>query len=99
MKSNCTDTTVLGSFLENHDNPRFPYLTSDLSLTKNAIAFTMLADGIPISKPSSFVVFERCFAKGRDADKITVYEGQEQHYAGSGTPYNREAIWVRFLHT
>lgn len=34
--------------MENHDNPRFPSLTSDLSLVKNAIAFTMLADGIPI---------------------------------------------------
>ncbi|KAI4148094.1 MAG: hypothetical protein LQ340_005244 [Diploschistes diacapsis] len=48
MKSTCADTTLLGSFLENHDNPRFAYLTPDLSLAKNAIAFTMLADGIPI---------------------------------------------------
>lgn len=43
-----TDTTLYGSFLENHDNPRFPYLTSDYALDKSAIAFTMLADGIPI---------------------------------------------------
>ncbi|KAG0647877.1 Taka-amylase A [Hyphodiscus hymeniophilus] len=48
MKSDCADTTLLGSFLENHDNPRFPSYTSDLSLAKNAIAFTILADGIPI---------------------------------------------------
>lgn len=48
MLSECSDTTLLGSFLENHDNPRFPSLTSDMSLAKNAIAFTMLADGIPI---------------------------------------------------
>ncbi|KAH8820547.1 glycoside hydrolase family 13 protein [Xylogone sp. PMI_703] len=48
MKSTCSDTTLLGSFLENHDNARFPSLTSDLSLAKNAIAFTILADGIPI---------------------------------------------------
>lgn len=48
MKSEAIDTTLYGSFLENHDNPRFPYLTSDLSLAKAAIAFTMLADGIPI---------------------------------------------------
>ena len=71
MKSDCADTTLLGSFLENHDNPRFPSYTSDLSLAKNAITFAMLADGIPI-----------------------VYEGQEQHLSGSGTPYNREAIWL-----
>jgi alpha-amylase len=50
MKSDCSDTTLLGTFMENHDNPRFPSLTSDISLTKNAIAFTMLSDGIPISK-------------------------------------------------
>lgn len=48
MKSDCADTTLLGSFLENHDNPRFPSYTSDYSLDKNAVAFTMLADGIPI---------------------------------------------------
>jgi alpha-amylase len=48
MKSDCSDVTLLGSFLENHDNPRFPSITSDLSLAKNAIAFTILADGIPI---------------------------------------------------
>jgi hypothetical protein len=50
MVSDCSDTTLLGSFMENHDNPRFPSLTSDLSLAKNAIAFTILQDGIPISK-------------------------------------------------
>ncbi|CZR53768.1 related to alpha-amylase A precursor [Phialocephala subalpina] len=71
MKSDCSDTTLLGAFLENHDNARFPSLTSDVSLAKNAIAFTILSDGSPI-----------------------IYEGQEQHYSGSGTPYNREAIWL-----
>lgn len=48
MKSTCSDTSLLGSFLENHDNPRFPSLTSDVSLAQNAIAFAMLQDGIPI---------------------------------------------------
>ncbi|OBT65738.1 hypothetical protein VE03_03348 [Pseudogymnoascus sp. 23342-1-I1] len=48
MKSSCSDTTLLGSFLENHDVVRFASLTSDASLQKNAIAFTMLMDGIPI---------------------------------------------------
>lgn len=57
--------------MENHDNPRFPSLTQDFSLAKNAIAFTILADGIPI-----------------------IYEGQEQHYDGGGTPNQREAIWL-----
>ena len=48
MKSNCKDTTLLGSFLENHDRPRFPSITSDRALNKNAIGFTMLSDGMPI---------------------------------------------------
>ncbi|KAG8625602.1 hypothetical protein KVT40_006003 [Elsinoe batatas] len=48
MTTACKDTTLLGSFLENHDNPRFASFVSDLSLIRNAIAFTILADGIPI---------------------------------------------------
>lgn len=48
LKSTCKDTTLLGSFMENHDLARFPSLTSDYALAKNAIAFTMLADGVPI---------------------------------------------------
>ncbi|KAI8951091.1 alpha-amylase [Xylaria longipes] len=47
MKGQMT-TNTLGSFLENHDNPRFASLTSDIALAKNAIAFTILMDGIPI---------------------------------------------------
>ncbi|THX53195.1 alpha-amylase [Aureobasidium pullulans] len=70
LKSSCKDTTLLGSFMENHDLARFPSLTNDYALAKNAIAFTMLADGIPI-----------------------IYQGQEQHFAGSGVPNNREALW------
>ncbi|KAI0815467.1 alpha-amylase [Xylaria sp. FL0064] len=47
MKSTM-QTKTLGSFVENHDNPRFPSYTSDIALDKNAIAFAMLSDGIPI---------------------------------------------------
>lgn len=48
VKTDCADTTLLGSFSENHDVPRFASLTSDLALAKNVIAFTILADGVPI---------------------------------------------------
>lgn len=48
IKSSCKNTSLLGTFLENHDNPRFASLTGDMSLVKNAIAFILLADGIPI---------------------------------------------------
>lgn len=36
--------------MENHDVPRFASVTTDYSLAKNAIGFTILADGVPISK-------------------------------------------------
>jgi alpha-amylase len=44
----CADTSLLGSFSENHDNPRFPTKNNDMVLAKNVITFTMLMDGIPI---------------------------------------------------
>lgn len=44
----CQDTSLLGSFSENHDNPRFPSKNDDLALARNVITFTMLTDGIPI---------------------------------------------------
>ena len=44
----CTETSMLGSFSENHDNPRFPSKNDDMALARNVITFTMLTDGIPI---------------------------------------------------
>ncbi|KXT01114.1 hypothetical protein AC578_10882 [Pseudocercospora eumusae] len=46
--SGCKDVTLLGSFIENHDNPRFPSMTSDTTLIRTAITFSILQDGIPI---------------------------------------------------
>ncbi|EGE86564.1 alpha-amylase A type-3 [Blastomyces dermatitidis ER-3] len=48
MKDSCADSTLLGTFAENHDTPRFASYTKDMSLAKNALVFTILADGIPI---------------------------------------------------
>lgn len=48
LNATCQDTTLLGNFLENHDQARFASMTTDIGLTKNAIAFTVLNDGIPI---------------------------------------------------
>lgn len=48
VKNTCADSTVLGTFLDNHDNPRFAHAVSDKALQRNALAFTLLADGIPI---------------------------------------------------
>lgn len=62
VKGNFSDPTLLGSFLNNHDNPRFESYTSDmavrlrfawyedsfvLQLIQNAHAYAMVGDGIP----------------------------------------------------
>ncbi|KAL8936152.1 MAG: hypothetical protein Q9216_005084 [Gyalolechia sp. 2 TL-2023] len=44
----CQDSSLLGIFSENHDNPRFLSYTKDMHLNMNVIAFTLLAGGIPI---------------------------------------------------
>ncbi|EDN03717.1 alpha-amylase A precursor [Histoplasma mississippiense (nom. inval.)] len=48
VKDNCPDSTLIGTFSENHDTPRFANYTNDLSLAKSVLVFTILADGIPI---------------------------------------------------
>ncbi|KAJ5150855.1 glycoside hydrolase superfamily [Penicillium canariense] len=48
VASDCSDPTLLGNFIENHDNPRFAYYTDDYSQAKNVISFLFFSDGIPI---------------------------------------------------
>ncbi|KAK8190444.1 glycoside hydrolase superfamily [Phyllosticta capitalensis] len=76
VKSTCKDSTLLGTFSENHDVTRFASLTSDLSQARNVMTFTLLHDGVPI-----------------------LYQGQEQHYAGTSDPDNRAAIWLSGYNT
>lgn len=42
------DPSLFGSFVENHDQVRFPYRNGDMALAKNVYALAMLRDGIPI---------------------------------------------------
>ncbi|OCF41740.1 hypothetical protein I317_04444 [Kwoniella heveanensis CBS 569] len=42
------DPTTLGSFLDNHDFPRFAGLTDDPALIKNAMVYPFVNDGVPI---------------------------------------------------
>lgn len=44
----CYDTTLLGTFSENHDVARFGSYTSDVSQRKNALTFNFFTDGIPV---------------------------------------------------
>ncbi|CAM1510835.1 Fc.00g083480.m01.CDS01 [Cosmosporella sp. VM-42] len=48
IKNEAVNSTLLGTFMENHDQLRFPSITSDKALNRNAIAFTILQEGIPI---------------------------------------------------
>ncbi|BEI88484.1 uncharacterized protein CcaverHIS019_0112020 [Cutaneotrichosporon cavernicola] len=42
------DPTLLASFLDNHDTPRFPGLVHDRALLKNAAVYPFVNDGYPI---------------------------------------------------
>ena len=48
LVSVCQDSTLLGTFTENQDQPRFANYANDVSLLKSALAFALLSDGIPI---------------------------------------------------
>ncbi|KAJ4388641.1 hypothetical protein N0V93_006100 [Gnomoniopsis smithogilvyi] len=39
---------VFGNFLENHDTDRFAHLSGDMALTRNALAFMMMLNGMPV---------------------------------------------------
>lgn len=47
VSSTFNDSTLLGNFLDNHDNARFEANTSDTALVKNAATFPFVTDGIP----------------------------------------------------
>ncbi|PYH49228.1 alpha-amylase [Aspergillus saccharolyticus JOP 1030-1] len=44
----CENYTHLATFAENHDVPRFASIQNDTALAQNALAFTLLTDGIPL---------------------------------------------------
>mmetsp|Transcript_38261 Transcript_38261/g.36619 ORF Transcript_38261/g.36619 Transcript_38261/m.36619 type:complete len:153 (+) Transcript_38261:824-1282(+) len=42
------DTTLLGTFIDNHDNQRFLYVTPSDALLESAVTYTLFGLGIPI---------------------------------------------------
>merc|ERR1712025_1154783 len=48
MPSKFQDTSVLGTFLDNHDNARFLSIENDQVKYMNALAHVLLSSGIPI---------------------------------------------------
>lgn len=93
VASDCSDPTLLGNFIENHDNPRFasyvppPLLPTPLptiTLTNTSNSYT--SDYSQAKNVLSYIFLS-------DGIPI-VYAGEEQHYSGGKVPYNREATWL-----
>ncbi|TBU38203.1 alpha-amylase [Dichomitus squalens] len=59
-----TGELLVGSFLENHDNPRLPSFIQDNALIKNAITWPFMNDGIPILYQGQ----EQTYAGGDDPE-------------------------------
>ncbi|WVO13442.1 hypothetical protein L204_101058 [Cryptococcus depauperatus] len=64
VKSQFNDPTLLGNFLNNHDNARFESFVTDSSLIKNAHAYPFVTDGIPYGYYGN----EAGFKGGNDPD-------------------------------
>ncbi|RDW82957.1 hypothetical protein BP5796_04448 [Coleophoma crateriformis] len=47
VREACESPQYMANFIENQDQERFASYTDDMALAKNALAFTILADGIP----------------------------------------------------
>lgn len=62
--SNFKDTSVLGGFVDNHDNPRFLNLNSDWTALTNALTYTIMAQWIPII----YYGTEQAYNGGNDPD-------------------------------
>lgn len=91
--SSCNDTAALGSFLENHDMPRFANRNDDIALAKNGMTYILLNDGIPTGNyaPPRTLLY---ISSTVGLIVLAVYQGQEQHFKGNGTPFNREPLWT-----
>lgn len=62
IKKNFKDPTVLGLFLDNHDNARFLNSSVDMKLFKASLAFTLTGQGIPMM----YYGTEQAYAGGPD---------------------------------
>ncbi|KAF2269651.1 alpha-amylase A type-3 precursor [Lojkania enalia] len=62
ISSKFPDPSALGTFMDNHDNPRWLNQKNDVSLLKNALAFVILSRGIPIV----YYGTEQSYAGGAD---------------------------------
>jgi alpha-amylase len=62
VSSKFPDPAALGTFLDNHDNPRWLSTKNDITLFKNALTYVVLSRGIPIV----YYGTEQAYAGGAD---------------------------------
>eukprot|EP01104_Vermistella_antarctica_P008774 TRINITY_DN2222_c0_g1_i1.p1 TRINITY_DN2222_c0_g1~~TRINITY_DN2222_c0_g1_i1.p1 ORF type:complete len:472 (-),score=54.80 TRINITY_DN2222_c0_g1_i1:48-1463(-) len=67
-RQSIADPSILGTFVDNHDNPRFLYQFNDTEAYRGALAWVMLAEGIPII----YYGTEQGFDGGDDPDNREV---------------------------
>ncbi|SPO35056.1 related to alpha-amylase [Pseudozyma flocculosa] len=48
IRSTYRDPLAMGTFLDNHDNPRFASTVTDKMLVRNAMTYILVGDGIPV---------------------------------------------------
>lgn len=51
------DITLLGRFIENHDQPRFAGLSNDTGIRQSALVFNLMSDAIPIVRSFRWIKF------------------------------------------
>ena len=79
------DVSVLGMFVDNHDNNRFLNINGDVKRFKNALAMSLLFEGIPIMYYGN----EQYFHGGRDP------ENREPMFSSLNKEYIKILIIVR----
>jgi alpha-amylase len=62
------DVNLLGTFVDNHDNPRFLYYNHNTNLYKNALVLSLFTMGIPIV----YYGAEQGYAGGADPNNCSL---------------------------
>jgi alpha-amylase len=80
VKDGAANTSYLGTISENHDQERWPRITSDTALIRNVIALTLMADGIPVVYQGQEHYYRGDALEGRAAIWFSQYGTQGEAY-------------------
>ena len=99
VKADCSDTSIIGTFSENHDQVRkTPTRSKPFSKLANTTFQPRFA-----SLTGDMALARNVISYTMLADGVPIiYQGQEQHYnalGGSSDPFNREALWFSDYNT